>query len=264
MYPRVGRLVVLTPAARGNGEERLRVPKSGTLQAGAVPERRENMSTVAFVSWSGGKDCCLAFHKGVKAGMKVTHLLNCITLDGSRSRSHGVPAGVLEAQAAALGAAIVQPRVTWGTYEEGFRKAAAELGAAGIKDGIFGDIDLQEHRDWVERVCGEAGIVPHLPLWGMDHEQVVTEFLGAGFEAVVVSVKAGVVPEEWLGRRLDAGLVADLVRKGVSPCGEAGEYHTLVTGGPLFRQRLTIGATRKAERDGYWFLDILDYGLADL
>ena len=125
---------------------------------------------------------------------------------------------------------------------------------------VFGDIYLQEHRDWIERVCEEAGVIPVIPLWGIAPERVLREFIEAGFEAVVISVKADVFGEEWLGRKVDCGFLADLKRlgrgKSVDICGEQGEYHTLVVDGPLFRKRMQITYGDRVKRNGYWFLDI--------
>ncbi len=125
---------------------------------------------------------------------------------------------------------------------------------------VFGDIYLQEHRDWIERVCGEVGIIPVMPLWGIAPERILAEFIEAGFEAVIVSVKADIFSKEWLGRKIDHGVLSDLKKlapgKRVDVCGEQGEYHTLVVDGPLFGKRLQITYGDTVQRNGYWFLDI--------
>jgi uncharacterized protein (TIGR00290 family) len=101
-----------------------------------------------------------------------------------------------------------------------------------------------------------------LPLWGLSQEKILTDFIGSGFEAIVVVTKADLLGEEWLGRKIDLDFARDLDElgrtKGITLCGEAGEYHTFVTNGPLFNQRLEILVTKKVLKDGYWFLDILE------
>jgi len=131
----------------------------------------------------------------------------------------------------------------------------------GVEGMVFGDIYLQEHRDWIVRVCGELGIAPLLPLWGMAPERVLSSFIEAGFEAVVISAKADIFDEKWLGRRIDPSFLFDLKKKlgqgkELDVCGEHGEYHTFVVDGPLFRKRMQITYGVRVQRNGYWFLDI--------
>ena len=128
-----------------------------------------------FASWSGGKECALATHKAISQGHEVAYLVNFISEDGERSRSHGIKADVLALQAEAIGIPLIQVKTSWENYEHNFKRVARELRDKGVEGGIFGDIDLQEHRDWVERVCGEVGIKPFLPLWGMKSEELIDE-----------------------------------------------------------------------------------------
>jgi len=215
------------------------------------------MMKKAFVSWSGGKDCCLACFKAMNDGLDVRFLLNMATEDGMRSRSHGLSKEVLEMQAQAIDLPLIQRMTSWNNYEQEFSKVLLELKEQGVTDGIFGDIDLDEHRLWVERVCQEYGITPHLPLWAQDQSALLREFIDSGFKALIVAVDAAVMGEEWLGRVVDANLVVDLEKAGnITPCGEAGEYHTLVIGGPLFKKDLEVSKAERIMRDNHWFLDI--------
>ena len=118
-----------------------------------------------FASWSGGKDGCLALYRAVVSGLDARYLANTVSEDGQRSRSHGISADVLRAQSEAIGIPIVQQRTTGETYETEFIKMLRTFKQEGIEGGIFGDIDFNPHREWIERVCQEAGIIPHLPLW---------------------------------------------------------------------------------------------------
>ena len=120
----------------------------------------------AFVSWSGGKETSLSCYKVMQnQDVKVAYLLNMTSEDGKYSRSHGIGSDLLRAQSEAIEIPIVQRKTSWKTYEEEFKRAVSDLEKDGIEAGVFGDIDLQEHRDWVERVCREIGIKPILPLW---------------------------------------------------------------------------------------------------
>ena len=215
----------------------------------------------AFVSWSGGKDSCLACHRAIASGIKVRHLLNMVTEDAQWSRSHGLSAELLRAQAEAIGIPLVQQRTTDSSYEIEFRNALRAFKQEGITSGVFGDIDFNEHRQWIERVCSAAGVTPHLPLWLEDQEKLLREFIDSGFESVIVATKADLLGEEWLGRKIDAAFLADLKTKNITPCGEAGEYHSYVINGPLFRRRIEILETGRELKDSHWFLRITKYTL---
>lgn len=214
----------------------------------------------AFVSWSGGKDSCLACYRAITSGMQVRYLLNMVTEDKQWSRSHGLSAELLRVQAKALGIPLIQQRTTSSNYEAEFKNALLSFVREGITSGVFGDIDFNEHREWVERVCSAGGITPYLPLWERDQEELLKEFIDLGFESVVVATKADLLGEEWLGRRMDSDLLADLRHlrktKGITPSGEAGEYHTYVINGPLFRKRVEIQEAHKELKEGHWFLRI--------
>jgi diphthine-ammonia ligase len=216
----------------------------------------ENKKLKAFVSWSGGKDAALSYFRAMKK-FEVTYLLNMTAEDGKRSRSHGVRTDVINKQAKAMGLAVIQPRSSWETYEAEFKKAVSALKQQGIEVGIFGDIDLEGHREWVERVSTEVGIKAVLPIWKEKRELILREFIEAGFEAIVIATKKDVLGDEWLGRTVDRDFIDDMSKiEGVDIAGENGEYHTLVLSGPVFEKRITIIQSEKIIRDDHCFLDI--------
>jgi len=165
-------------------------------------------------------------------------------------------------QAQAIGIPLVQRQATWQSYENEFKKMVGELKQEGIEGGVFGDIDLEEHREWVERVCREAGITSHQPLWGQSQAEILRDFVDSGFETIVVATRADKLGEEWLGRKIDADFVEQITEmsktQAITPCGETGEYHTLVVDGPLFQKRMEITEARKVFRDDHWFLEIVN------
>jgi len=214
----------------------------------------------AFISWSGGKDCCLACHQAMVDGLEIRYLANMLTEDGTHSRTHGLPDEILQLQSRAIGIPLRQRKATWSTYEDEFKKLLRSFKQQGISEGVFGDIDLEEHREWVERVCHTVDITPHLPLWGKRQDEILKHFINLRFEAVVIATKADVLGEEWLGKRIDLDFINQLTEldktNNITPCGEAGEYHTLVVDGPIFQKRVEIQETGKVLRDGHWFLEI--------
>jgi diphthine-ammonia ligase len=206
-----------------------------------------------FSSWSGGKECALATYKAISQGHEVLYLLNSISEDGERSRSHGTKASVLALQAEAIGIPLIQVKTSWENYEENFKNVVRELKDKGIEGGVFGDIDIEEHREWVKRVCSEVGVKAFLPLWGIKPGEIIEEFLKLKFKAIVVATR---LEENLLGKALDQALVRQISKLGSHPCGENGEYHTFVTDGPIFRKALKVTSGESKKIDNIWFREI--------
>ncbi|HET9153605.1 MAG TPA: diphthine--ammonia ligase [Solirubrobacterales bacterium] len=210
-----------------------------------------------FCSWSGGKDSALALHEAARAGAEPRLLVSMMVEHGQRSRSHGLRRELLAAQAEALGLPVRFGAASWEGYEAELRRTMA-AGAAehGTAAGVFGDVDIERHREWVERVAGEAGVRALLPLWQRNRRQLMDDLLAAGFKAVVVAVRDGVLSPDLLGQTIDADLVADVVAAGADAAGENGEYHSAVVDGPIFRHGLELEIGERTLRDGVWFVDL--------
>jgi len=209
----------------------------------------------AAISWSGGKDGYAALARTCDAYDFVA-MVTMVDEAGARSRSHGLRPEVLAAQAERLGLRHVAGRCSWDTYTETFRETLQALPAYGVTHVVFGDIMFDEHRRWAERVCDEAGLTAIEPLWGLPTDQLFDEWIASGAEAIIVTARAEYLDETWLGRRLERSVLADFVRAGVDPCGERGEYHTLVTDAPLFRAPLAWRRLGHVQRSGCWALDL--------
>jgi diphthine-ammonia ligase len=209
-----------------------------------------------FCSWSGGKDSCLALYRTIKAGNSCASLLTMIDETGDRSRSHGLSPVALTAQADSLGIPLKTASTTWDSYENTFKTHISEFIKDGIINGVFGDIDLLPHRQWVERVCGEAGITAHLPLWQANRRALVTEFVSAGFKAIIVVVNTSKMPDRFLGRTIDIELITELEAVGVDACGENGEFHTFVYDGPIFKKPLKFSQSNIIKQNEYVFLPL--------
>ena len=218
-----------------------------------------------FISWSGGKDCCLAAHQAGQRGIEIVYLLNMVTEDGQRSCSHGIAAQWIRLQAEAMGTPLLQFPTTADNYQIIFTSALNELHRNGVTNGVFGDIDFEPHRDWIEKVCEPSGIVPVLPLWGRDQDGIILEFIKLGFQAKVIATRADLMGEEWLGRTVDKKFLKDVagLNKGITPCGEAGEFHTLVINGPVFKKRMEIRDATNVKRGEHWFWDIKEIDLVE-
>lgn len=153
---------------------------------------------------------------------------------GERSRSHAVSLELMQAQAASLGLELIAPSASWQTYQTVFIEELKRLKAENFDAAIFGDIDLQAHRDWEEAVCAAAKIEAVLPLWNENRIDLVNEFFLEDFRAVVICVNEKFLPKEFCGRVLDEDFIKDLPAT-VDACGENGEFHTFVFDGKLFK-----------------------------
>ena len=202
-------------------------------------------------SWSGGKDSCLALYYGIRQGGTPSCLLTIIDETHEHSRSHGLSPQVLKAQADCLGIPLVMRDATWDDYESVLVDALFALNKKGATTAVFGDIDIQRHLEWEKKVCGKAGMEAFIPLWQRPREELLSEFMSLGFEAMVVCVEEKKLGTRFLGKMLNPQLIEEFTEQGIDPSGELGEYHTVVTNGPLFKTPLKIRAGEIHSKDGY-------------
>ena len=208
----------------------------------------------AAVSWSGGKDCCTALMR-VAGDFDVAAMLTMFGEDGERSRSHGLRPDVIAAHAGRLGVQSLTTRCTWETYTDQFVAMLAGLRERSITHVVFGDIMGEPHRAWNEKVCAAHGLTAVMPLWGEATRSLADEFIARGGEAMLVTVRPPMLDESWLGTPVTPDALDRLVQLGVDPCGEFGEYHTVVTNCPLFSSRLDLIPGRQVLSNGCWAMD---------
>jgi len=199
---------------------------------------------VAVVSWSGGKDSSMALYRARQQGLDVVGLFTMFDPDTGTSRSHGLPPGLLRDQARCLDLPLHVGHAGWDAYEAEFRRGLEALVQDGVDTAVFGDIFLDGHREWVERICGEVGCRALEPLWGEDTRDLAAEALAVGVEARVCVVRLDDLDPGWLGRPYDRAFMAHLEEVGVDACGEHGEFHTVALSGPDFGERLRVEAAR--------------------
>jgi diphthine-ammonia ligase len=207
-------------------------------------------------SWSGGKDSCFALMNAIQSGYSPKVLLNVLNEEGKISRSHGIPSAILEAQAAAAGLPVHLLSSSWQEYEVKFTSALTELKQQyKLSHAVFGDIDLQPHRDWEEKVCTNAGLTALLPLWQQDRKQLVLQMLSSGIETIIVSCNS-TMGERFLGKTISIDLITELEALGIDACGENGEFHTLVLNCPLFSKPIAVNVLRTLSHENYWFCEL--------
>jgi len=217
------------------------------------------MSVIA--SWSGGKDSCFACYRAIGQGYGVSHLVNFISQRYKRVGFHGTEARLIQLQSRSIGIPLLQKETTPNGYEQEFKEAARSLIGTDTDGMVFGDVYLEEHKQWAERVCGELKIQAIEPLWGTPQRKVLSDFIGAGFEAIIIAAQGDKIDKRWIGRKVDIEFLQYLEDTGIDICGENGEYHTVVIDGPIFTKRININRSKTIARDGFWFLDTEQYEL---
>ncbi len=207
--------------------------------------------------WSGGKDSTLALHRARGAGLDVRYLVNVYEGTSGRVRFHGVPAALIQVQAASLGISLIQRNTHPQAFEAVFDQLLDDLRSRGVQGVLFGNIHLADVRAWYEERTTRRGFVHRELLWGGQTGQLAREFVAAGYRAVVTAVDLARGDRSWVGRELDEELIRAVEAFGADPCGEFGEYHTFVFQGPLFRHPVPFSLGKRAERDGHLFVDLV-------
>lgn len=215
----------------------------------------------ALLSWSSGKDAAWALHALRQAGeVEIVGLLTTINRSFDRVAMHAVRESLLEAQAEAAGLPLWKVEIPWPCPNEAYEAAMAAACARAVAEGIeaiaFGDLFLEDVRDYrIQKLAG-TGLRPLFPLWGRPTDQLATEMIAGGLKATLTCVDPKVLDPSFAGRDFDATLLADLPA-GVDPCGERGEFHSFAWDGPMFRHPLPIRRGEVVEREGFVFADLL-------
>lgn len=192
--------------------------------------------------------------------IEVVGLLTTVTRDYQRISMHGVRVDLLRKQAAALGLALHVLEISKGAdnaeYESTLATAVDRFKRQGIATIAFGDLFLQDIRDYREELAKRLGFEASFPIWQRDTEQLFRKFVRLGFKARVVCLDPKKLEPSFCGRELSHEFLADLPQQ-VDPCGERGEYHTFVYDGPLFERPVPVRPGATIFRDEFCFTELL-------
>ncbi len=210
--------------------------------------------------FSGGKDSALALHALQQSGAwRVETLITTVTDAYDRVSMHGVRRALVRDQAAATGIPLVEvvvpPQSSNEIYERAMGEAFDRLYEDGIRRVAFGDIFLEDLREYRERQLAASGLECLFPIWKQATAALARSFIRDGFEAIAVCINPAVLDASFAGRSFDASFVADLP-EGVDPCGENGEFHTFVWDGPILSRPIPVRRGEVVERDGFVFCDL--------
>ena len=209
------------------------------------------------VATSGGKDSTLALHRALAQGLRVTHLFHVYGVEYGRVRFHGYRPEMLSAQAEALGLEIIIESTRADEFDEDFSRALEKVKEAGLCGVIFGNILLEDVSQYYRERVESVGLQYLDVLWQQDTAALLAQFVEEGFRAIVTSVWLKHLGREYVGRSIDRQFVADITGlEGVDPCGENGEYHSLVYDGPCFDKPLRYTTHGIHEEPENLFLDV--------
>jgi uncharacterized protein (TIGR00290 family) len=191
---------------------------------------------------------------------EVVGLLTTLNRVRGRVAMHDVRAELLHAQAEAAGVPLWPVDLPWPCPNQEYERIMSECMREAVRQGVthvaFGDLFLQDIRDYRERKLAGTGLVPVFPLWGEDPRALAARMTTAGLRAYIVCVDTRVAPPDLAGRIYDEQLLRELP-EGVDPCGENGEFHTFCFAGPMFFRALPLQLGASVERDGYVFTDVV-------
>jgi len=224
-----------------------------------------------YFNWSSGKDASLAlYYLTKKQHFKVDCLVTSVNSHYRRVSMHGLKIELLQAQAEAIGIPLtiieLPENPTMEHYNKIMQKKVTQLQQQGYTDCGFGDIFLEDLRNYREKQLSPFQIKCHFPLWKKNTKSLINNFLDLGFKAILICVKSEFLDSSYLGRVIDKNFI-DTLPTSVDPCGENGEFHTFCYDGPIFKNPIAFklgekvykeykNPNEKEENIGFWFQDL--------
>ncbi len=196
------------------------------------------------ISWSGGKDSAMALEKIITEGQyEIDHLHTVIDHDNRRVGLHGVGEELIEQQAESLQIPLrklyLQASKDHSNYESLVKDYYLKLKSEGINYVLFGDIFLEDLKDYRDKMLLQCGVEGIYPLWKLNTSELLEEFLDKGFKTLICAANKAYFSESELGKTIDRNFSSQL-NEAVDPCGENGEFHTFVYDGPIFTRPINV------------------------
>jgi uncharacterized protein (TIGR00290 family) len=210
--------------------------------------------------WSSGKDSAWALHTLRQSdAFQVTRLITTVNRAFDRVAMHAVRGSLLAAQAEAVGVPLERIEIPYPCSNAQYEAAVARVLDAAVERNVpcmaFGDLFLEDVRQYRLDLLAHVSIEPVFPIWGADTTDLANEMLDSGLDAYVTCIDPRALSREFAGARYDRSFL-EALPEGVDPCGENGEFHTFAVGGPMFARRLDVALGEIIERDGFVFADL--------
>jgi uncharacterized protein (TIGR00290 family) len=232
----------------------------------------------AIFCWSGGKDSSYALHKVLRENIyDVKFLLSTISGNYKRLSMHGVREELIQAQADSIGIPLLKVYVYEASnaeYEKQMNETLLKVKEGGINTVLYGDIFLEDLRQYRENKMAQLGMQCIFPIWKTNTRWMLNDFVQKGFKTYLCCINDGYLDENWCGRLIDLAFINELPAT-VDPCGENGEFHSFCFEGPVFKKQISISVGAKTYKalelktsdhptpikdvgtKGFWFVDLL-------
>jgi len=232
--------------------------ENNSIKAISYEELISDPAKRIITSWSGGKDCCLALYRILKDKKnKLSYLLNCTSNQSGNVSFHEIDAKLLKSQMNFLEVPYLMKSTTQDGYQDECKNAVESLVIPqGIDSMIFGNIYVDEHKEWGEHLCEDVGIESIESIWNEDTENLANEVLSSKIEAYIICANANIIDKYWVGKKFDKDFLNYAKKNKIDLCGEYGEFHTFVTSCPLFKGKITFADTEVCRKDDYWVLKV--------
>ena len=232
----------------------------------------------AIFCWSGGKDSSYALHKVLTEGLyEIKYLLSTFNGTYNRLSMHGVREALIQEQADRIGIPLLKVYVYEASneeYEKQMNETLLKLKSEGITTVLYGDIFLEDLREYREQKMAQLDMQCVFPIWKTDTAWLINDFVAKGFKSYTCCINDGYLDESWAGRLINESFINELPPT-VDPCGENGEFHSFCFDGPLFSEPISVGLGEKTYKPllikttdhptpikdmgtkGFWFADII-------
>ncbi len=219
------------------------------------------MNKKTLMSWSSGKDSAWALYKlQQNPEIELLGLFCTVNKEFDRVAMHGVRAELLKKQAKSVGLPLEIIEIPYPCSNAEYEKIMGQFVERAKSDNIdyfaFGDLFLEDVRNYREEKLKGSGIKPIFPIWGMPTDKLSREMISSGLRTVITCVNPKQIPEEFVAREFDESFL-DSLPKTTDPCGENGEFHSFVFDGPMFKEQIEIFIGDIVHRDGFVFADVL-------
>jgi uncharacterized protein (TIGR00290 family) len=234
--------------------------QSADVERCVADDREPNLKKI-LLSWSSGKDSAWTLHLlRQRSDIQIAALVTTFNSEANRVAMHAVRRVLVETQAEQTGLPLWAVELPWPCsnldYEERMRTVCQRATAEGITAIAFGDLFLQEIRDYRVRQLQGSGIEPLFPVWQIPTEQLGRDMIAAGVKAKITCVDPSKLAKSFAGRDYDLRLLHDFSSE-IDPCGENGEFHTFVYDAPVFSRPIGVQTGEVIEGDGFVFADLI-------
>lgn len=218
------------------------------------------MTKKILFSWSGGKDSAYTLHKLLSEdNYSIESLFTTLSEEYQRVNFHAIPTNLLEAQAEVIGIpiykAFISKNESIDEYAKKLEPHLLEYKKMDIKTIAYGDIYLEDLRDFRIKCLDEIGMDSIYPIWKTNTTENIIDFVNLGFKAILTCVDTNVLDKSFAGREIDEQFIKDLPA-GVDPCGENGEFHTFVYDGPIFKYPIKFTVGKIIQIDNFCYYEI--------